>query len=112
MTDSFKVRLKALITYRSDIMLEDSRLPVVELEHGEEIEKALKEGLEPDVDVHQIITVENQEEALEILVHCESGDREKGDWASPEEVRETVDDEVLEKEESEKFLEKLEKAPF
>ncbi len=141
--DKFRTVVKGLITCKGEILIgkkeESEEHPIGgewhilggHLEHGEQPEEAMKREAKEEtglnVDVHQVIDVmtwSNQNEALSILYHCEASSRDaeaKDDlqdikWVSPEEIKDYVHSEEVERleerPEQAKFLEKVMKSPF
>jgi len=116
MSEKFKVVVKAVITYRGDILIgkkqEEKGHPISgewhflggHLEHGETIEEAIKREVKEETgletEVHHIIDTmafpwkDEKSDSLQILFHCEADnddveakdDLEKVKWMEPENV--------------------------
>lgn len=141
----FRTVVKALITNRGDILIgkkeEQDGHPISgewhilggHLEHGEQIEEAVKREVEEetglDVKIHQLVDVmtfsweDGDKDSVQIVVHCEAEKREEEPqedieelkWVSPDEITEYVHTEEAERlenrEDQARFLEKLDKMP-
>jgi 8-oxo-dGTP diphosphatase len=104
------------------------------LEKGEQVEEAVKREVKEetglDVEVHQIVDTSafawggDEKDAVQIVLHCEAEDRDaepRDDlqevrWVPPAEVKGQVHsgetERIEEREELEKFLKRIEKAPY
>ena len=141
--DKFRTVVKGLITFKGKILIgkkeENKNHPIGgewhilggHLEHGEQPEEAMKRESEEEtgleVEVHQVVDVmtwSDRNKALSVLYHCEASGRDakaKDDlqevkWVSPNEIKDYVHEEEVERleerPEQAKFLKKIEKSPF
>ncbi len=140
MSDRFKVVVTGIVTNQGEILTgkkedRDSpvsgewHLPSVSLEEGEEVREAVKKGVEEktglEINVHQLVDTYYDIEVgvVRTVFHCESDteeaeaeeDLEEVEWVDPselgQELGETENKTLLEREEVEKFIEKLEQMP-
>ena len=141
MTDEFPVVVTGLVTNKGDVLIgkkeeiddhpmsEQWHLPGGHLEKEEDLREKVAEKIDEktglEVDVHQLIDVYYDEEGdlLRVVFHCESEERdaeasgnlEEVEWVEPGELEDELDElenkVLLEREEVQKFLDKLEQMP-
>lgn len=144
--EEFRTVVKGLITYKGEILIgkkektpdhpisEEWHLLGGHLEHGEQIEEAIKREVREetglDVNVHQVVDIMTfawkgeEKDALQIVFHCEAESRraealddlEEVKWVEPENVKDYVHSgeaqRLRDRENQAQFLEKMKKMPI
>ncbi|WEL23566.1 NUDIX domain-containing protein [Candidatus Nanohalovita haloferacivicina] len=135
--ESFRTVVKALITYRGEILIgkkeEEEGHPISgewhllggHLEYGEQVEEAIEREVEEEtgleVDVHQTVDVmtfawsDGEKDSLQIVFHCESEEKDaealddlsEVKWVEPGEITDFVHSE-----EAERLEERKDQAQF